>query len=83
VRAGDGNRTRMTSLEDRYGSNSLDVLRHRYWSRASDDPLLTVTASGSSWHLARTWPTLRHQRQRGPTAEDDRHGDRAFLLEVR
>jgi hypothetical protein len=56
VRAGDGNRTRMTSLEDRYRSVRLDVLIHTCWSRASDDPPLTVSALGSSRHLVRVWP---------------------------
>src|SRR5580693_2713580 len=57
MRAGDGNRTRMTSLEDRYGSARRDVLIRTCWSRASDDPLLTVGALRASWHLARAWPT--------------------------
>lgn len=49
----------MTSLEDRCGSVRLDVLIHTYWSRASDDPLLTVGALGASRHLAHAWPALR------------------------
>jgi hypothetical protein len=45
-----------TSLEDRYRSVRLDVLIHTCWSRASDDPPLTVSALGSSRHLALVWP---------------------------
>src|SRR6266851_506951 len=47
---------RTTSLEDRYGSISLDVLIHRPWSRTPNDPLMTVRPLGSSRYLARAWP---------------------------
>jgi hypothetical protein len=56
-RAGDGNRTRMTSLEDRYRSIRLDVLIRTRWSRTSNVPLMTVSALRIPLHLARTWPT--------------------------
>ena len=49
---------KITSLEDRYGAARLDLLIRMHWSRASDDPLLTVSALGSSRHLARVWPGL-------------------------
>ena len=52
----------MTSLEDRYASTLLDVQQCRSWSRASDDPLLTVSALGSSRPLARPWPVGKQSR---------------------
>jgi hypothetical protein len=58
-RAGDGNQSRMTSLEDRYGVAGHDVLIRMPWSRASDEPRLTASALESSWHLARVWPTTQ------------------------
>jgi hypothetical protein len=56
--AGDGNRTRMTSLEDRYRAIRSDVQMRTRWSRRSNDPLLTVSTLGSSRHLAHAWPKL-------------------------
>lgn len=45
-------------MEDRYRSTMLDVRQCRCWLKMSDDPLLTETARGPSWHLARAWPTI-------------------------
>jgi predicted nucleic acid-binding protein len=54
LKSGRRNRARMTSLEDRHWSIRLDVMIRMYWSQAPDDPLLTVSALGSSRHLAGT-----------------------------
>jgi hypothetical protein len=45
--AGDGNRTRMTSLEDRCWSTGHDMPLHTPRPRIADDPWLTV----SDWEL--------------------------------
>ena len=53
----------MTSLEDRYGFSQLDLAIRTHWSQASDDPLLTASALGSSRHLARVWSALGRSRR--------------------
>jgi hypothetical protein len=52
----DGNRTRMTSLEDRCWSTGHDVPLHTCRPRRADDPWLTVSDRPSLRHLARMWP---------------------------
>jgi hypothetical protein len=58
VGAGEGNRTLMTSLEDRYWPTWFDLLVRMRWSCTSADPWLTVTVRPSLRHLARAWPAL-------------------------
>lgn len=49
-------------MEDRYGSIRLDVLRHRSWSRASDDP--PIDRDGL-WGIVASGPYMARARTRG------------------